>query len=77
MKDIALLRQFFNFREWNKELDYKAEAIKAGKKEYKPSLTKAIIRAFGPKFGLIGIFCAIEEFGLRVLQPLFMSWFIR
>ena len=67
----------YDFREWNKELEYKAEALKSGKKEYKPSLTKAIIRTFGFKFGLIGIFCAIEEFGLRVLQPLFMSWFIR
>ena len=74
MKGIALLRQFFNFREWNKELDYKAEAIKAGKKEYKPSLTKAIIRAFGPKFGLIGIFCGIEEWQETVFNQKFSEF---
>ena len=63
------------FREWNKELEYKTSLTKLGK-VYKPSLTKAIIRAFGFKFSLLGIFVFIEE-GLRILQPLFMSWFIR
>ena len=58
-------------------MEYKAEATKPGKEEYKPSLTKAIIRVFGPRFGLIGIFVGIDELCLKVLQPLFMSWFIR
>ena len=58
-------------------MECKAESIKAGKEEYKPSLTKAIIRVFGPRFGLIGIFVGIDELGLKVLQPLLISWFIR
>ena len=62
--------------EWNKEMDRQAVATKNGKK-YQPSLLKAFIRTFGPKFALLGIYTFWEECILRICQPLFMSWFVR
>ena len=62
--------------EWNKELEYKVQAIKNGK-TYNPSLLKAFIRAFGAKFAFLGIYTFWEECILRIFQPLFMSWFVR
>ncbi len=61
--------------EWNKELEKVRQAKKANK-TYKPSLLKANMRAFGPKFALLGFYCAWEECILRIMQPLFMSWFV-
>ena len=72
----TLLNLLISFREWNKELEYKTKALKSGS-TYNPSLFKAIIRAFGFKFALLGIWALWEECVLRILQPLFMSWFIR
>ena len=43
------------------------------KSEYKPSLLKAIIRAFGPWCAILGIFTFVEECVIRVFQPLFMG----
>ena len=71
-----LFNLLISFREWNKELEYKTRALKSGS-TYNPSLLKAIIRAFGFKFALLGIWALWEECVLRILQPLFMSWFIR
>ena len=62
--------------EWNKELEKKARFSKKGS-SYNPSLLKAIVRAFGPGFLFWGIYVFYEEIVLRMLQPLFMSWFIR
>lgn len=62
--------------EWNKELEAKSKAFKNGL-NYKASLAKAAIRAFGPKFLFLGIYCVWEECLLRIFQPLFMSWFVR
>ena len=45
----------FLLREWDKELERKASALKS-EKHYNPSLTKAILRAFGFKFSLLGFF---------------------
>ena len=63
-------------REWKIELDYESEAKKMSK-NYSPSLTKAIIRAFGFEICVQGIYCAFIEFGIKILQPLLMSWFVR
>ena len=79
MKCIIFTEYFifdFLLREWDKELERKASALKS-EKVYNPSLTKAILRAFGFKFSLLGFFVFIEECVLRICQPLFMSWFIR
>ena len=66
----------FYHREWNKELEYRDKASKA-ESTYQPSLLKAIVRAFGFKFALLGIYTFWEECILRIMQPLFMSWFVR
>ena len=66
----------FYYREWNKELEYRDKASKE-ESTYQPSLLKAIVRAFGFKFALLGIYTFWEECILRIMQPLFMSWFVR
>ena len=73
---VFVNKTVFCSREWDKELERKASALKS-EKVYNPSLTKAILRAFGFKFSLLGFFVFIEECVLRICQPLFMSWFIR
>ena len=62
--------------EWKKELEKKRKKSKDGS-SYNPSLNKAIMRAFGPGFLFWGVYVFYEEIILRMLQPLFMSWFIR
>ena len=57
-------------------MEHKVNAIKSGT-NYQPSLLKAIVRAFGLRFSLLGIYTLWEECILRILQPLFMSWFVR
>ncbi len=48
------------FREWDKQVaKFKKDETK--KKKGKPSLTKAIILAFGLKFILMGVFNFVEE----------------
>jgi ATP-binding cassette subfamily C (CFTR/MRP) protein 4 len=54
--------------EWRKEQE--------GTKEKPPSLTRALIRCFGRRYALLGIFTAFEECILRIYQPLFMGWMI-
>jgi len=48
-------------REWNKELIKCATSDIRGK----PSLTKALHRAFGFKFALVGFLPLLEECGFR------------
>ena len=55
-------------RHWVTELE-KAEK----KPAYKPSLSKAIVRTFGPFYLSLGIFTFIEECFIRIFQPLFMG----
>ena len=62
--------------EWNKELQKRQKASKVGA-SYNPSLTKAIVRAFLPGFLIWGILAFFAEIGFKILQPLFMCWFIR
>ena len=62
--------------QWDKELAKRSKALKNGD-NYKPSLLKAMIRAFGPKFAFLGFWVLWEECLLRIFQPLFMSWFVR
>ncbi len=57
-------------------MEKRNSAAKDGR-SYEPHLGKAIVRAFGFKFALLGIFTVWEECLIRILQPLFMSWFIR
>ena len=64
--------------------------------KYKPSLLKALARAFGFEYAVLGFFTFMEECviryldsthskqklqhlfsQIRILQPLFVSWFIR
>ena len=53
-------------KEWRKETDSKA-------KNHKPSLFKALVRCFGKRYALLGVFTFFEECILRVFQPLFMG----
>ena len=46
---------------------------KDAKKENSPSLFKAMLRCFGPRYALLGIFTFFEECILRIYQPLFMG----
>ena len=62
--------------EWNKELQKRQKASKVGA-SYNPSLTKAIVRAFLPGFLIWGILAFFAEIVFKILQPLFMCWFIR
>ena len=57
-------------------MEHKVNAIKSGT-NYQPSLLKAIVRAFGLKFSLLGIYTLWEECILTIMQPLFLSWFVR
>jgi len=56
------MRNTYNItREWDKEL----EKCAAGGSKAKPSLTKALYRAFGFKFALVGLLALVEECGFR------------
>ena len=54
--------------EWRKE-----EEKSRTSKDYKPSLFRALLRCFGKRYALLGIFTAFEECVLRIYQPLFMG----
>eukprot|EP00095_Tigriopus_kingsejongensis_P003130 snap_masked-scaffold438_size171652-processed-gene-0.1 protein:Tk03130 transcript:snap_masked-scaffold438_size171652-processed-gene-0.1-mRNA-1 annotation:"multidrug resistance-associated protein 4" len=41
-----------------------------------PSLLRAVIKTFGGEFGFLGMFTFFEECGIRIAQPLFLSWFV-
>ena len=49
------------------------DSPKKDAKEKSPSLFKAMIRCFGPRYALLGIFTFFEECILRIYQPLFMG----
>ncbi|XP_057378654.1 ATP-binding cassette sub-family C member 4-like [Daphnia carinata] len=56
-------------REWDNQIaKCKRDANK--KKKTKPSLTKALVRTFGPKFLLVGFLAFLEECILKIGQPL-------
>ena len=48
-------------REWDKEL----EKCAAGNSNVKPSLIKALYRAFGLKFVLVGLLALLDECGFK------------
>lgn len=54
----------FYCREWEKELD-KAKI----KREYDPSLFKAMVRAFWPEAIVLGILLFTIDFGVRLISP--------
>ena len=58
--------------EWMKEIQKSNDGL-----TYKPSLIKAIARAFGPGIANLGLLVFLEEFIFRIFSPLLMSWFIR
>ena len=60
--------------EWNKEINKSLKTQNGS--AYKPSLTKAIARAFGPRFLALGVYIFFDEFLLRILPPFFMKWLI-
>ena len=64
-------------KEWNKEVEgaKKKEGDSPNKdaKEKSPSLFKAMLRCFGPRYAMLGIFTFFEECILRIYQPLFMG----
>ena len=49
------------------------DSPKKDAKEKSPSLFKAMLRCFGPRYALLGIFTFFEECILRIYQPLFMG----
>lgn len=63
------------FREWSKELK-KQRWLESLGKNYQASLTKALVRQFGPFYALLGIIMCIEECCIRVFQPVLMGEYI-
>ena len=62
----------YMFREWNKELK-KQRRLESLGQNYQASLTKALVRQFGPIYALLGIIMCIEECCIRVFQPVLMG----
>ena len=64
-------------KEWKKEVEgakkKEGDSPKKDAKEKSPSLFKAMLRCFGPRYALLGIFTFFEECILRIYQPLFMG----
>ena len=64
-------------KEWKKELEgakkKEGDSPKKDAKEKSPSLFKAMLRCFGPRYAMLGIFTFFEECILRIYQPLFMG----
>ena len=63
-------------KEWEKEVRgarKEGDSPKKDAKETSPSLFKAMLRCFGPRYALLGIFTFFEECILRIYQPLFMG----
>ena len=64
-------------KEWRKEVEgakkKEGDSPKKDAKEKSPSLFKAMLRCFGPRYALLGIFTFFEECILRIYQPLFMG----
>ena len=64
-------------KEWKKEIEgakkKEGDSPKKDAKEKSPSLFKAMLRCFGPRYAMLGIFTFFEECILRIYQPLFMG----
>ncbi|XP_067646383.1 probable multidrug resistance-associated protein lethal(2)03659 [Eurosta solidaginis] len=56
---------------WEAEIDKKRE------KHKQPTLVRAVLRVFGPRYALFGAVIFVLEIGLRVTQPLFLGGLIK